>query len=449
MSHLTPEAAHSPDQAPQAPEASGPSAWLLPLLMLVGASGGAVVGTVFGPGWSDASFEPWVLTFRLSGTVFLNLLKALVIPLVVTSVITGITRMGDLRKVGKTAAGTLFFFMSTTFIAVFTGIVLVNLIQPGSAGSVENLASLSATQAERANVGALEAAYEVIAGMFPPNLFAAATEGNILGLIVFSLFFGGVLTLEGKRGRGLIEMIDVANEALMKLVRLVIWVAPLGIFGLVADRIGMAGGGAAVWSEILRLGWYAATVMVGLIFHGAVTLPLILRLVGRRKPARYAMNMGDSFLTAVGTASSAATMAVTLRCVVEKNQVSRRAADFVIPLGTTINMDGTALYEAVAVMFIAQSLGIELSFAQQVVVLFTATLAAIGAAAIPEAGLVTMVIVLTAVGLPVEGIGLILSIDWILDRFRTGINVWGDAVGAAVIDRFLPPEEAAGALEAS
>lgn len=445
MSPSAPDAPHRETPVPPSdrPDPSGRAAWLLPLLMLVGAVAGATIGTVFGPRWSDPSFEGWALALRLLGTVFLNLLKALVIPLVVTSVITGITRMGDLRRVGRTAAGTLFFFMCTTFVAVFTGIVFVNLLQPGRVGTVDNVASLSAAQAERADVGALQAFFEVIVGMFPPNLFAAATEGNILGLIVFSLLFGGVLTLEGKRGQALIDLIDVANEALMKLVRLVVWVAPLGILGLVADRIGMAGGGAAVWAEIQRLAWYAATVMIGLAFHGVVTLPLILRLIARRKPGRYAMNMGDSFLTALGTASSAATMAVTLRCVVEKNQVSRRAADFVIPLGTTINMDGTALYEAVAVMFIAQTLGIELSFTQQVVVLFTATLAAIGAAAIPEAGLVTMVIVLTAVGLPVEGIGLILSIDWILDRFRTSINVWGDAVGAAVIDRFLPAEEAA------
>jgi Na+/H+-dicarboxylate symporter len=178
-------------------------------------------------------------------------------------------------------------------------------------------------------------------------------------------------------------------------------------------------------------------VLTGLALHAFVTLPLLLLVLARRNPLRFFSGMGDSLVTAFGTASSAATLGVTLACLQEKNGVSARAADFVVPLGTTVNMNGTALYEAVAVLFIAQSLGIELGAASQMVVVMTATLAAIGAAAIPEAGLVTMLLVLTAVGLPPEGIGLILSIDWILDRFRTAVNVWGDAVGAAVVDRRL------------
>jgi Na+/H+-dicarboxylate symporter len=190
-----------------------------------------------------------------------------------------------------------------------------------------------------------------------------------------------------------------------------------------------------VWNEVAGLGWYAGTVLLGLGIHAFVSLPLVLLLVARRNPLRYLAGMGDALITAFGTASSAATLGVTLECVTKRNGVSERAAEFVVPLGTTVNMDGTALYEAVAVLFIAQTMGIELPVSRQLVVLVTATLAAIGAAAIPEAGLVTMVLVLTAVGLPAEGVGLILSIDWILDRFRTAVNVWGDSVGAAVVDR--------------
>lgn len=412
------------------------SPWLLPALMLAGAVGGAVVGSVAGARWDDPSLEWLVLAVRLCGVVFLSILKGLIVPLVVTSIISAITRMGDLQRMGKVAGLTIFYFLCTTFLAVFTGIVLVNIVRPGHAGGGAAADQLIAPEVQ----STAQSIYDVIAGMFPENLIGAAADGNVLGLIVYSIFFGIVLALERKRSATLIDVIDAGNEALLRLVRYVIWLAPLGIFGLVADRLGLAGGGDAVWSELRRLGWYAFCVMAGLAIHSTVTLPLLLRFVGRRNPARYARGMADSLITAVGTASSAATLPITMRCVIHDNQVSRRAADFVIPLGATINMDGTALYEAVAVIFIAQTLGIELTLAQQVVILFTATLAAVGAAAIPEAGLVTMVIVLAAVGLPAEGIGLILSIDWILDRFRTGVNVWGDSIGAAIIDRTLPAE---------
>lgn len=421
-------------------------AWILPALMLAGAIAGGVLGSVLGDRWADSSYEPLVLGVRLCGAIFLSVLKGLIVPLVVTSVIGGIARMGDLGRVGRLAGLTLVYFLSTSFVAVFTGIFLVNLIQPG-VGFDPAQAVASDRIAARADQSTARAIYEVIAGMFPSNLVAAASEGNTLGLIVYSLFFGVVLTMQGARAKTLIEVIDGINEALIRLVQYVIWFAPLGVFGLVADRIGQAGGGAAVWAELEGLFWYGLTVVIGLVVHSAITLPLLLRIFGRRNPARYAVGMADSLLTAVGTGSSAATMPITLRCVTVDNGVSRRAADLVIPLGTTINMDGTALYEAVAVIFIAQTLGVELGLVQQVIVLFTAALAAIGAAAIPEAGLVTMVIVLSAVGLPAEGIGLILAIDWALDRLRTAVNVWGDAVGAAIVDRFVPRETAAAAGE--
>jgi len=410
------------------------SPWLLPALMLGGAAAGAVLGSLLGARWSDPGLEPLVLAVRLCGEIFLSLLKGLIVPLVVTSVINAVTRMGDMRRMGKLAGLTAFYFLSTTFIAVGTGIFLVNLIRPGESGG-----ELPATVALPETGSTAQAVYDVIAGMFPSNLFLAASEGNVLGLIVFSLLFGAVLTLEGKRARALVQVIDAANEALLRLVRYVIWLAPVGIFGLVADRLGRAGGGDVIWAELQRLGWYALTVMLGLAIHSIVTLPLLLRIFARRSPARYAAGMADALITAVGTASSAATLPVTLRCTTVDNGVSRRAAEFVLPIGATINMDGTALYEAVAVIFIAQTLGVDLAFEQQLVILCTATLAAVGAAAIPEAGLVTMVIVLAAVGLPAEGIGLILSIDWVLDRFRTAVNIWGDAVGAGILDRFVRP----------
>jgi Na+/H+-dicarboxylate symporter len=270
-------------------------------------------------------------------------------------------------------------------------------------------------------------------------VFAAATEGNVLGLIVVAIFFGGILGAQGERARPLLAVLDTLDDALMRLVRLLVWFAPLGLLCLVADRIGKAGGGGAVRVELARLGGYALTVVIGLVGHACITLPAILWLFTRRSPWRFAAGMSDALLTAFGTASSAATLGVTLRSVTEKNGVSPRAAELVVPLGTTVNMNGTALYEAVAVVFIAQASGVQLDLGKLIVLALTATLAAVGAAAIPEAGLVTMVLVLGAVGLPPTGIGVLLSIDWILDRARTTVNVWGDAVGAAVVEPHMGP----------
>jgi Na+/H+-dicarboxylate symporter len=221
----------------------------------------------------------------------------------------------------------------------------------------------------------------------------------------------------------------------MKIVHLVMYTAPLGVFALVASKLGAAGGGDMFLAELLKIGKFAATVIMGLLFHAVVILPAILYFVAKKNPLTYFKNMSPALTTALSTASSSATLPVTLECVEEENKISRRTTLFVIPLGATVNMDGTALYESIAAIFIAQMVGIHLGFGEQVLVFLTATLAAIGAAGIPEAGLVTMVIVLQAVGLPLEGIGMLLSIDWFLDRLRTSVNVWGDSIGAAVVDR--------------
>jgi Na+/H+-dicarboxylate symporter len=271
-------------------------------------------------------------------------------------------------------------------------------------------------------------------GMIPRNIFDAMVEMEILPLIVFSLLLGVALSALGPRIGSTIEVISSLNDAVMQIVHWIMLIAPLGIFGLIAARIGRAGGFSDFLPELLALGKYSFTVLFGLAIHGIVVLPLILKILGRRNPATYIRGMGAALLNAFSTASSSATLPLTMQGVEEENGISNRTASFVLPLGATINMDGTALYEAVAAMFIAQVYGIAMSPVMQVVIFLTATLAAIGAAGIPEAGLVTMVIVLKAVGLPIEGIGLILVIDWLLDRFRTTINVWGDSVGAGVIE---------------
>jgi Na+/H+-dicarboxylate symporter len=279
---------------------------------------------------------------------------------------------------------------------------------------------------------------DVLVGLVPKNLFKAMANNNILPLIVFSLLFGGILTTLGERGRPVIEMFEGLNEAFLKIIRLLMYFAPLGILGLVAARLGRAelaseGGFAA---EVTRMAKYFITVIIGLTIHAFFILMPAIRVFARRSIWPYVSNVSPALLTAFSTASSSATLPVTIESVEDKNKVSNRTASFVLPLGATINMDGTALYEAVAAIFIAQVYGIPLDFGAQVIIFLTATLAAIGAAGIPEAGLVTMVIVLNAVGLPTEGIAMILAIDWFLDRCRTTVNVLGDSVGAAIIDKW-------------
>lgn len=445
---------------------------------------------------------------EIGGEIFLNVLKMLVVPLVVTSVMSGVLGMGDVRKLGKPGGATLFYYLSTTVIAVLLGLVLVNLVQPGegtisererqaAAASTDEKAvrareraaarevaaervrvaeeelqqsqqrrqqlqteSQSESSAENdrlaeADVAVEEAEDELNAArkelsqltetgwtilrglvmmLFTDNILRSAVNGDLLPLIAFSIVFAGIITTLGSRSTTLSDFVLQSNEALMSFVLLIMKAAPLGIFCLVAARFGEASAEGELGKLLSQTGWYMGTVLVGLAIHSLIILPAILWFFTRRNPYRFIYQMSEALLTAFSTASSSATLPVTLEAAVTKAGVSRRSADFVIPLGSTINMDGTALYEAVAAIFIAQAIGFDLTLGNQLVIAVTATMAAIGAAGIPEAGLVTMLIVLNAVGLPVEYIALILSVDWLLDRFRTAVNVFGDAVGAAVIE---------------
>jgi len=276
---------------------------------------------------------------------------------------------------------------------------------------------------------------DILKSFVSPNLVKSMLEMDILPIIIFSLVFGGVLTTLGEKGKSVINFFDAVNEAIMKMVHLVLYLAPIGIFSLIASKLGAAGGGDAFWTELMRIGEFAFTVLAALLFHALVVLPAILILVTRRNPVKFFKGASAALTTAFSTASSSATLPVTIECAEENNKISRRASLFVLPIGATVNMDGTAMYEAIAAIFIAQMLGIQLGFSEQIIIFVTATLAAIGAAGIPEAGLVTMVMVLQSVGLPLEGIGMLLSVDWFLDRCRTTINVWGDSIGAAVVDK--------------
>lgn len=380
-------------------------------------------------------FEGDMASYYWIGQFFLHALKMIIVPLVVFAMISGITGLGDVRELGRLGGRTVLYFAITTLIAVVLGVILVNIFQPGADLAVPADLKLPERIAAKGEMGLSD----IMMSFLSENIVKSFAELQMLPIIVFSLVFGAVLTTLGERGKAVIAFCDGANEAMMKLVHVVLALAPIGVFALVAGRFGVElekNGTAAFLDQLQSIGLYGATVVIGLAIHGGIVLPLILQFMSRHRPLPFIRGMAPSLFTAFSTASSSATIPLTMECCEENNGVDKRAVQFVVPLGATVNMNGTALYEAVAAITIAQAFGIELTIGQQIVIVITATLAAVGAAGIPEAGLVTMVMVLQAVGLPTEGIGLILVIDWLLDRFRTTVNVWGDAVGAAVMERY-------------
>ena len=384
----------------------------------------AVILALFFGTWLGTSMTKveWI------GTLFLNALKMTIIPLIVSAVICGVCSLGDVRKLGKIGGVTIGYYLTTTAVAVFVGLIVVNIIQPGEQFSIsEEVATRGTDHGEAPKLT------DIPLSMIAPNLIEAAAQTKLLPIIVFSLLFAAALSTTGQKGKPLIEFFEGLNETMMKIVGWLMIFAPIGIFCLVSARLGAAGGGEAFWLEIMAIGKYVFAVLLGLLIHFFL-LFLFLALVAGGG-LKHFLSVSRALLTAFGTASSSATLPITMDCLKEAG-VEDRSIKFVLPLGATINMDGTALYEAVAVMFIAQAYGIEMSAIEQGIIFITATLAAIGAAGIPQAGLVTMVLVLTAVNLPLEGIGLLLAVDWFLDRFRTAINVWGDSIGASVISRF-------------
>jgi Na+/H+-dicarboxylate symporter len=398
------------------------------ILLLI--ASGVLAGGLAGWIWGEE-----MLAVAWMGELFLNALRMLIIPLIFAAVISGVAALGDIRKLGRIGGITVAYYLCTTGVAVAIGLLTVNWIQPGV-----GLAFEAPTLPESALAQREMGLGDLLVSLVSPNLVAAAAEMQLVPLILFAILLSAALSTLGATGEHVIQFFHGLNEAMMKLVVWLMYLAPLGIFALVAARLGQAGGGEVFRAELAAVGWHVTTVLIGLAAHFGVLL-LVVMLVGRRG-LDYLGRLLRALLTAFGTASSSATLPLTMECARESG-IDRRAVRFVLPLGSTVNMDGTALYEAAAAMFIAQAYGYELGAGQQAIVFVTATLAAIGAAGIPEAGLVTMVIVLSAVGLPLEGVALLLAVDWFLDRFRTAVNVWGDAVGAAVVHRFLPDHTSA------
>jgi len=347
----------------------------------------------------------------------------LIVPLITASMVMGVAKVGDVRKLGKIGAKTFVYYLTTTWASVIVGLVLVNVIRPGRGAP---MIEADVPKAAMTAVGVKG----IILNMIPDNPIAAMARMDILPIIVFSLLLGSILTTMGEKGKPLISFFDSLNDAMMKLTDVIIKLAPFGVFALLAKVVADTGP-----SIFANLGRYILTVIAGLAVHALITLPLLLKIIGRISPVNYFGAVSTALTTAFSTASSSATLPLTMECVEKRAGIEERISSFVLPLGATINMDGTALYESVAAVFIAQVYGIELGFSQQVIIFATATLAAIGAAGIPSAGLVTMAIVLRSVGLPLGGIGMILAVDRILDMCRTSVNVWGDTVGCAVVSR--------------
>ena len=402
------------------------------------------------------------MAFDIGGQIFLRLLQMVVVPLVMASVMSGILGMGDVRKLGKPGGVAILYYMTTTVLAVATGLLVVNLIDPGlgiERGIIIDAQAEGGSHVDKAKeaLGAKpgEAAEPPTIGMilknlvlmlFTDNLLESMVEVNLLPLILFSIIFAGMLTTMGTRSESIATLVVGINDALMSFILLLMKVAPFGIFCLVAARFGAAQASGEFLGLLKTLAGYMATVLIGLGIHAFITLPAILYALTRRNPYKFMGRMSQALLTAFSTSSSTATLPVTMECAEMRAGVSGRSTEFVLPLGATINMDGTALYEAAAAIFIAQAYSVvnpdfTLTLTDQMVIAVTATLAAIGAAGIPEAGLVTMLIVLNAVHLPLELIGLIIPVDWLLDRFRTTVNVFGDSAGTAIVDPWFDGRE--------
>ena len=370
------------------------------------------------------------------GRLFIALIKMVVVPLVFASLCVGVASLGDFRRLGRMGGRTLALFTGTTVVALIIGMGLANLIRPGElVGAAERERMLASFSGEAsAKVGAAAEAPSLVdqlVGVVPTNPLAALAGGDMLQIIFFALMLGIALTLiEERRARAVVGFLDGLNEAMVMLVHIAMKLAPYGVAALLFKVVGTTG-----FSILVALAAYSAVVLLGLGLHLSLTYGLIIRSLGKLPFLRFLGAMRPAMLVAFSTSSSSATLPVTKECVEDNVGVSNQVSSFVLPLGATVNMDGTALYQGVAALFIAQIYGMDLSFVEQGTVVVSATLASVGAAGVPGAGMITLTMVLTAVGVPTEGIALVLGVDRLLDMFRTSVNVVGDATASVVIAR--------------
>ncbi len=389
--------------------------------------GGTALGLAAGVYFGEASEA-----MALVGRLFISMLKMLIAPMILLSIVHGIGSMSGARELGRLGSRTVALYVLTMALAVLTGLVLVNLVQPGAGSTpVETELFTSATSGTAPAQLALGDSMVGLLLQSLTNPFTSLAEGRILPIVVFSILFGVALVQVGAPARPLVETLGSAYAAVMRIVSWFIRLAPVGVFALLGNLVATVGLDS---TELVRdMGLFAGVVIGGTLFHAGITLPLVARIAGGVSPLVLFRGVREALIVAFTTSSSAATLPVTMRCVEQNLGVPPRVSSFVLPLGATVNMDGTALYEAIAAVFVANLYGIELGLGSQLVIFVIAMAAATGAPGIPSAGMATMVVVLEAVGLPVEAIGLLLTIERFLDTFRTMANVEGDAVVAVSV----------------
>lgn len=382
-------------------------------------------------------------TFDFFGTMFLNGLKMIIVPLVLSSIICGVAGMGADDNIGRLGGKTLLFYMCSSLVAILIGLAVVNVMTPGiidGQPASEQLTLVSAEDVQkeiaRADGRGTGDIVQVFLRMVPPNIVKAAADGQMLGLIFFGLLFGYFMsripggTGEGSNRNTLLSFWRAVFETMMAMTMFIMKFAPIGVFGLVAKTIAMTG-----FDAVKIMGWFFLTVVIALFIHAFVAMPLVLKFIARVNPLKHYQAMAPALLTAFSTASSSGTLPLTMECVEKKAGVSNRTTSFCLPLGATINMDGTALYECVAVIFIAQAYGGDLSFATQFTVVLIALLTSIGVAGIPAASLVAIMVIMTVLDLPLELVGLLMVTDRLLDMMRTAVNVFSDSCCAVVIGK--------------
>jgi len=411
--------------------------WQIILGLLLGLAFGVIAAA---NGWQVFT-RNWVAPF---GKIFLNGLKLIAVPLVLASLINGVASLSDLKKLSRIGGKTIAIYLITTAIAVTIGLAVVNIMQPGHRvpedmrNQLQETYASDASSQETAAAGAKERGpLQVIVDIVPDNFFGAASNNsNMLQVVFVALLIGiGLIQVSPEKAKPVIAFVEGMNDVIIRLVDLIMLMAPIGVFALIADTITSVAGGDL--GQIVRLlgalGFYMIAVVLGLILHMAITYTGLLKLFTKMPIRTFYAGMGPAQLVAFTTSSSGATLPVTMERCEEKLGVSEEVSAFVLPLGATINMDGTALYQAVAAVFIAQALGMQLGLGAQLMIVLTAVLASIGTAAVPSAGIVMLVIILEAVGVPSAGIALILGVDRILDMLRTVTNVTGDATVATVV----------------
>ena len=390
--------------------------------VLVAMALGALTGIVFGA--PAAERLGWI------GDLFMRLLRMIIVPLVLTSIISGVASVGGGRALGRLFSKTLGYYVLSSLLATTVALFMVNIIRPGVGANMTET-----TQADLPPLETPTSPVELLLDIVPENVFQAAASADMLALIFFSIVFGvAITTLPGKSRETVIELFDALFHTMMRLTSGIIKFLPIGVFALITRMVGTTG-----FESFRPLALYAVTIFSGLTIHLFITLPVLLILLGRISPRIHFANMRDPMLIAFSTSSSGATLPVTLNSVENKVGVSNKVASFVLPMGATVNMDGTAVFECAGALFIAQVLGFDLTIMQQAIVILTALLASIGAAAVPSAGLVVIFIVLEAVGLRGPDVNLIvgamLAIDRPLDMYRTVVNIFSDSCGAAIIAR--------------